>query len=961
MSDPTDAPSAGLAAAIAHAAHVLPAQGPITVFIHHNTLHAFEHLPFDQGVRDGAALFGCRPYLSEEQYRAAVAAGRILPRDIEAVLAADLGGRGAEAVAGLAGRYELRHAMLACPLREPPAHELAWFMAETDALVHFRPETPPDVRAKLTSEAGSEAAAVQALWDAARAGVQTVPVPPAVAPRRVRARDRLLAATGHDADLLVHPVLIRFCAAYLDQGFASWPLPGREGGFLAAFVALYAAPAAAPARWLRGLPAELAAVHAGRRSAPDIVRTELAAAGVADADTDDYLTAVFLALRGWGGMIEQVRTRADAVARPVAADSLTEFLAVRLVLDRYAAAAVARMPADPEPPAAPPTVDQRAFLVFQLAQVCGWSAATLAALPPAGWADLLAETTAFGGLDRRRVFHAAFERRYRVPALDALAAHAATRHPPAAAVPAFQAVFCLDEREESFRRHVEEVCPAAETFGAAGFFSVVMYYRGAADAHFVPLCPVVVTPRHYVTELVGGALATAHARRAARRKALGAASLKVHRWTRTAVFGAALTGALGAFASVPLVGRILFPRWAAWFRDRLGAVVTAPATTDLALERPADTAPGADPAHQGFDLAEMVAVGERLLTDIGLRAGFAPVVLVVGHGSASLNNPHNSAYNCGACGGGAGGPNGRVLARILNDPRVRAGLRPKGIDIPDSTWFVGGLHNTCNDTVTLSDVDRVPIRVRAFFDQANAVLAEACERNAHERSRRFMSAPLTLTPKAAKRHVEGRSEDLAQTRPELGHATNAVVFAGRRSRVRGLFLDRRCFLASYDPTADTPDSAVLTRQLQAIVPVCGGINLEYYFSHVDSAGFGAGTKLPHNITGLIGVMDGAASDLRTGLPWQMVEIHEPVRLLIVLETTPAKAEAIFAAQPGIARPVRNGWVQVATLDPDSAAIHVYQNGHFEPYTPEAAELPRRPSSAAWYGGQRGHLGFAAVG
>ena len=35
------------------------------------------------------------------------------------------------------------------------------------------------------------------------------------------------------------------------------------------------------------------------------------------------------------------------------------------------------------------------------------------------------------------------------------------------------------------------------------------------------------------------------------------------------------------------------------------------------------------------------------------------------------------------------------------------------------------------------------------------------------------------------------------------------------------------------------------------------------------------------IAGLLGVMDGAQSDLRTGLPWQMVEIHEPTRLAIV--------------------------------------------------------------------------------
>jgi uncharacterized protein YbcC (UPF0753/DUF2309 family) len=240
------------------------------------------------------------------------------------------------------------------------------------------------------------------------------------------------------------------------------------------------------------------------------------------------------------------------------------------------------------------------------------------------------------------------------------------------------------------------------------------------------------------------------------------------------------------------------------------------------------------------------------------------------------------------------------------------------------------------------------------------IIEESCDRNAHERCRRFDSAPLTLSFPAARRHVEGRSEDLAQTRPELGHATNAFCIVGRRSRTRGLYLDRRAFLTSYDPTQDDADCTILSRILGAVVPVCAGIGLEYYFSRIDSTGWGCGTKLPHNIAALVGVMDGMQSDLRTGLPWQMVEIHEPVRLLFVIETSPENMLRIMAKNDGIDRVVRNGWVQLAVLEPDTSQILVFQDGAFHPHRPEATTLPAAASSTDWYCGRRGHLAFAQI-
>lgn len=421
---------------------------------------------------------------------------------------------------------------------------------------------------------------------------------------------------------------------------------------------------------------------------------------------------------------------------------------------------------------------------------------------------------------------------------------------------------------------------------------------------------------------------------------LGQVSLQLHTGSHSLTLGGLLASTLGLLTSLPDILRVLFPRGVGYaargFKKRL-----RPQKTRLSI---------------GFSLEEQAEIVSNVLGETGMIGNLSSLVIVFGHGSSSLNNPHEAAHDCGACGGGRGGPNARVFAAMANHPEVRAALAGRGFNIPDDTVFVGAYHNTCDDEMEFFVEETTP-----ELEYALRCLQKARERDAQERCRRFDSAAPYINARSALFHVQARAEDLAQPRPEYGHATNAVCFVGRRERTRGLYMDRRAFLVSYDPGLDDKQGTRLGKVLGAVVPVGAGINLEYYFSFVDNQGYGCGTKLPHNITGLLGVMDGFSSDLRTGLPWQMVEIHEPVRLLSVVECKLEVINRVLERLPQLVPWVANGWMKLGLLDPDSQDLVLFERGQWVPYQPAAPELPRVPDSRCWFEARSEHLGYAEVG
>ena len=949
-----------LAAIVAEAGHYLPAQGPIAVFVHHNTLHAFEDRPFEQAVVDAARIFGTEPFLSESRYREELARGRIRVADIEAVLAEHDPSAAATTVAG--GRVTLRDlhlALLLHPVRRESDAAVRWTLTESDAVEH--------------GTAGE-------LWHACiEAMALTRPSLHNMRPP-VRHRDLLLAIDPSlDTDALVHPLLIRLCAAFLDQGVALWRMPDRDRGFLEAVARLHASRLGPTEPWSRRLGPALEAMSG--RSPLECAAEELDRLGIPRERRREFVIQSLLALRGWAGMIRHLEERPDRAPVERVPARLADFLAVRLVCDRiateWAAArlgvgrkkrAAASEPGgsleqfwwelqDRYPPRRGPGSLSRAFLLHQVARLVGLAAADVRSFDENELLGFEHAIASFDAITRRRFFQLAYERRYRVMVLDALATHAKIGRRPEGSPPDVQWILCIDERCESFRRHVEELDGRHETFGTAGFFAVPMYYRGLDDWHATSLCPIAVTPRHAVFEVPEEAAADRHAIHRSIRRRYGQLADSLAASSRDPLRGGLLAPVIGAFAAVPLVARVAFPRLSARMGRQVQEFTRRHITTRLALESGGPTSGGG--SAPGFDAAEMAGCVRRVLEDIGLTAGFSRLVAVVGHGSSSRNNPHESAYDCGACGGGRGGPNARAFAAMANDPRVRELLAAQGIAIPATTRFIGGLLDTCASTLVWHDRDLVPASHARELADLEAAAEQAAAADAQERCRRFDSAPLDLSPRDARQHVEARSVDLAQVRPELGHATNAACIIGRRWRTRGLFLDRRAFLVSYDPTNDR-DASILARTLAAVGPVGAGINLEYYFSAVDRLGYGSGTKLPHNITGLIGVMDGHASDLRTGLPWQMVEIHEPMRLLVVIDATPERILEAAAQAPAVARLAENHWIQLVSWHPESGELAIFSSGRFRPYEPERSGLPEVECSRDWYAGHRGHLEPAIV-
>ncbi len=683
-----------------------------------------------------------------------------------------------------------------------------------------------------------------------------------------------------DLNAMVHPVMFRLLSNFLDQGISRWALPKPGECFWDCVLRLV------QNSLLPLYPFHQPLVREMLDAGPEQVILNCLDRIVGDETLySQYLLEVLLAHPGWSGMVRIIETQPKALLAPRKI-SLKELLAVELACELA-------------------FVDKKK----------GHDFLKIEQLPDLHSIPLLERDAVKPRVPlKMRVWHEAMEWSLHSELLAALRLQApevqGDRNPPSV-----QALFCIDDRECSLRRYLEELDGTIETFGAPGFFGIDFLYQGLDDVYPVAQCPVVIKPKHLILESSTSARGE--------KKDKGEALATMHFGAHSMFRGWLYTQTLGLAYSLRLGWSVLRPGGQLPGIQSLSEVE---AHGKLHLLRESDE-PNEEGYLLGFSLTEMADRVGGLLRNIGLTQNFAPLVMIIAHGSSSVNNPHFAAYDCGACAGKPGAPNARAFAWMANHPPVREILRERGIDIPEATHFVAALHNTTRDEISYFDQDALDKAVRHAVHAFQHTMHHALQRNARERCRWFELGPKSHDNQAAHRHVVARSSSIFEPRPELNHSNNLYCVVGRRSLTRQLFMDRRAFLQSYDPASDS-DGSILVKVLSAVIPVCGGINLEYLFSRIDNSIYGAGTKLPHNVIGLLGVANGVEGDLRTGLPSQMIEVHEPARLLMVVEQTTAIADLAITNLGALREWLDNEWIRFIACDPISRALYLYGLGEW---------------------------------
>ena len=699
-----------------------------------------------------------------------------------------------------------------------------------------------------------------------------------------------------------------FCAAYYDLGQAQWSMP-RIGDSLYEAWLEYTRIDRSPGEMEIRTEGALEKLPAAPR---DAIRFVLERCQVPADRVEDFLYLALTRVGGWASYLRHLRWEAELAGGKN--DDIVDLLAIRMAWE------------------------------FMLLETCDRPARTQQWLQSLHSLPRRLRSHQAHALEVDCLLQRALEISYQRELVAGLRqAPASTGAEPSAGDrPLAQAAFCIDVRSEVFRRSLETVTGEVQTQGFAGFFGVPAEYRPLGTDRARDHLPVLLPARYRVCEGAAEGDAEATGRLLERRRAALALSKA---WKQFKLSSAS------CFSFVESTGLLYAPKLVT---DHLGLTrpVADPEIKGLSRQQAAGLGPDldgrtcvADDLTEGIPAADRPEVAASILGAMGLTGGFGRLVMLAGHGSSTVNNPHRAGLDCGACAGQTGEASVRIACALLNDGEVRAALADRGIEIPADTWFLPALHDTTTDEVTLLDTDRVPAQRAEDLQRLRGLLERAGELARSERLGLLQERP-PADPEAARKAVSRRANDWAQVRPEWGLAGNAAFVAAPRARTAHMDLNGRAFLHEYDWRQDD-GFEVLNLIMTAPMVVANWINLQYYGSTVDPEHLGSGNKVLHNVVGgRLGVLEGNGGDLRIGLAKQSLHdgrdwVHEPVRLSVFIEAPEAELDRVIEANQMVHDLVAHEWLHLFRIADDGSVSRRRRDGGWVPAPGAAEPAPAR--------------------
>lgn len=534
----------GLHAAVRLASKVIAYYYPMGAFVHHNPLHGFENINFEDALMQGKRLFGANEYLHEDTYIEYLREGRVDADQLHKFIKETAEEKGLTGTATVGG-------MEVTPfdaLRASFEHKISSEGITAD------PETTEGLVGHLTSEIDA--------YDFEEELKKSVQEGTASLGRSTTISswcDKVLSTDDEDnTNFSINTELIKWCEGFLDEGHADWAMPGKDKTLYGAW--RYIASKELSHHGIKDMAGKLASLP---EKSEDCLADCLEALGIGEDIVHSYITLHLAALAGWAGYIKWREDQKEHPWQVTYPAHLVDFVAIRLWYEKELATIVCRerlgiganideitkymlkSPLDYffrlerdeglVPSAFSEEVDriiycgsnsnthwealkveysgaateirtrERAEFYVRNLLLLGESLKIDASdLLNSKAVDLVKAArwmTSLSDSEKGFVWLRSYEDTYRNTLLGQLTENVKTRDKDGPDKrPDSQSVFCIDVRSEPFRRHMEST-GNHETFGFAGFFATFIKFRALGKSHETYQFPVIMTAKNKAREI----------------------------------------------------------------------------------------------------------------------------------------------------------------------------------------------------------------------------------------------------------------------------------------------------------------------------------------------------------------------------------------------------------------------------------------------------------------------------